>query len=79
MPKYNVEVGEDNFGIFIEVTDANEYDELEDLLIEQYDLEVESVRHADKTNSDKFRIWLNRSIGVELVKGIINEINSNCD
>ena len=76
MPKYNVRVGEDSFGIFIEVADFNEYDELEDLFIEQYDLDVLAVRHADKSENSKYQIWFDQSLGIEFIKKIIDEINS---
>ncbi|WP_404340302.1 hypothetical protein [Pseudoalteromonas mariniglutinosa] len=76
MPKYNVRVGEDSFGIFIEVADFNEFDELEDLFIEQYDLEVLAVRHADKSENGKYQIWFDQSLGIEFIKKIIDEINN---
>lgn len=76
MPKYNVRVGEDSFGIFIEVADFNEFDELQDLLIEQYDLEVLAVRHADKSDNGKYQIWFDQSLGIEFIKKIIHEINN---
>jgi hypothetical protein len=76
MPKYDVRVGEDSFGIFVEVADFNDYDELEDLFVEQYDLEVVSVSHANKPENDKYKIWFNQTLGVEFIKKIINEINN---
>ncbi len=76
MPKYDVRVGEDSFGIFIEVTDLNDCDELEDLFVEQYDLEVIAVRHASKSGNGKYQIWFNQTLGIEFIKNIVNEINS---
>ena len=76
IPKYDVRVGEDSFGIFVEVADFNDYDELEDLFVEQYDLEVIAVRHASKSENGKYQIWFNQTIGIEFIKKIIIEINS---
>ncbi len=76
MPKYDVRVGEDSFGIFIEVADFNDYDELEDLLVEQYDLKIVAVRHANESEIGKYQIWFNKSLGIEFIKKIINEINN---
>ncbi len=76
MPKYSVRVGEDSFGIFIEVADFNDYDELEDLFIEQYDLDVLAVRHANKSENGKYQIWFDQSLGIEFIKKIIDEINN---
>jgi hypothetical protein len=76
MPKYNVLVGEDSFGIFIEVADYNDYDELEDIFIEQYDLDVLAVQHADKSENGKYQIWFGQSLGIEFIKKVIDEINN---
>ena len=75
--KFDVRVGEDSFGIFVEVADFNQYDELEDLFTEQYDLEVIAVRHANELENGKHQIWFNQSLGVEFIKKIIDEINNN--
>ncbi|WP_233081898.1 hypothetical protein [Rheinheimera soli] len=77
MPKYDVRVGEDSFGIFVEVADFNDYDELEDLFVEQYGLVVIAVSHANKSENGKYKIWLNQSLGIEFVKKIIDEINNS--
>lgn len=76
MPKYDVRVGEDSFGIFVEVADFNDYDELEDVFVEQYDLEVIAVSHADKSENGNYKIWLSQTLSVEFIKKIINEINN---
>ena len=76
MPKYDIRVGEDSFGIFVEVADFNNYDELEDLFVEQYDLEVIAVSHANKSENGKYKIWFNQHLGVEFINNIINEINN---
>jgi hypothetical protein len=76
MPKYDVRVGEDSFGIFIEFDDFNDFDELEDLFVEQYDLKVMAVRHASNSENSKYQIWFNLKLGIEFIKNVINEINS---
>ena len=76
MPKYDVLVGEDSFGIFVEVTDFNDYDELEDVFVEQYDIEVRAVTHANNSENGKFRIWFRQTLTVDFIKNIINEINT---
>lgn len=76
MPKYDVRVGEDTFGIFIEVADFDDYDELEDLFVEQYDLDIIAVRHPDKSENSKYRIWFDQSLGIDSIKRIVDEINN---
>jgi hypothetical protein len=76
MPKYDVRVGEDSFGIFVEVADFNDYDELEDVFLEQYDLEVVAVTHANNSENGNYKIWFNQTLSVEFIKNIINEINT---
>ena len=72
MPKYYVLVGEDSFGIFIEVADFNDFDELEDLFIEQYDLKIIAVRHADKSENSKYKIWFIQTLGIDFIKNIVD-------
>jgi len=76
MPKYDVRVGEESFGIFVEVADFNDYDELEDVFVEQYDLEIIAVTHANNSENGNYRIWFNQALSVEFIKKIINEINT---
>jgi hypothetical protein len=76
MPKYDVRVGEDSFGIFVEVADFNDYDELEDVFVEQYDLEVIAVAHANNSENGNYKIWFNQTLSAESIKNIINEINT---
>lgn len=76
MSKYNVRVGEDSFGIFVEVADFNDYDELEDVFVEQYDLEVIAVTHANSAESGNYKIWFSQTLSVEFINKIINEINT---
>ena len=76
MPKYDVRVGEDSFGIFVEVADFNDYDELEDLFVEQYDLEVITVAHANNSENGNYKIWFNQALSVEFIKKIINVVGT---
>lgn len=76
VPKYNVLVGEDSFGIFIGVSDFNEFDELEDILVDEYNLEVIGARDAENSENGKYQIWFDRSLGINLIKETIDGINS---
>ncbi|MCH1918822.1 hypothetical protein L9G15_05180 [Shewanella sp. A3A] len=59
MVDFQITVGEDNFGTYVEVEKYDDFDELEDILIEQYALEsIGSL--AIENNS--YRIWFNNAV-----------------
>lgn len=71
-----ITTGEDDFGLYVEVEEYSRFDEVEDILIEKYALEPIGVKHEIFGPDSGYRLWLKKSIGVEVLTSIVSEISA---
>lgn len=75
MKAHEIMVGEDEFGIFVEVEQYDYFDEIEDVLIETYSLVPIATKLEIKGNGLGHRLWFSKSLSIGKLSEIVCEIN----
>ena len=77
MIDFQVQIGRDTFGTFVETENYNDLDELEDLLIEQFSIIPKGVIDGSANTGGLFRLYFNDSVSAEKLDQIISSLSSS--
>ncbi|WP_041324047.1 hypothetical protein [Saccharophagus degradans] len=70
-------VGEDDFGIFAEVESYDDFDLLEDILIEKYSIDPIGIKHETKAKGLGYKFWVCKSLDKRKFIEVIDQIQKS--